>query len=94
LLWRHEARRWTRCVGEISGLRCRGGISASLRWDIAKNVVELDLTAGRDQAVDVLFPRQVRSLSGLSASIEGDTIRGLRLKKNEAVKLRATLQRA
>jgi alpha-L-fucosidase 2 len=81
-------------IGEISGLRCRGGISASLRWDLAKNLVELDLTAGRDQAVDVLFPRRVGSLSGSSASIDGDTVRGLRLKKNEAVKLRATLQRA
>jgi alpha-L-fucosidase 2 len=81
-------------IGEISGLRCRGGISASLRWDLSKNLIELDLTAARDQMVDVLFPRSVGTLSGSSARVEGDTVRGLRLMKNEAVNLRATLQRA
>jgi hypothetical protein len=80
--------------GEISGLRCRGGISASLRWDVSKNIVELDLTADRDQAVDVLFPARIRSLAGAASSVEGDTVRGLRLKKDQPLRLRTTLQPA
>jgi alpha-L-fucosidase 2 len=80
-------------LGEISGLRCRGGISASLRWDTANSVVELDLATNRDQTVDVLFPTRIRSLAGSAASVEGDTVRGLRLKMNQPLRLRAILQR-
>lgn len=80
-------------TGEIGGLRCRGGILASLRWDIAKNLVEVDLAAGRDQTVDVSFPARIRSLAGSSVAFQGDTIRGLRLKMNQPLSLRATLQR-
>jgi alpha-L-fucosidase 2 len=81
-------------IGEISGLRCRGGITASLRWDTARNVVELDLATNRDQTVDVSFPKRIRSLAGSSASVEGDTVRGLHLNKSQTLRLRATLQRA
>ena len=78
--------------GEIAGLRCSGGISASLRWDTAKSFVELDLAAGHDQTVDVWFPARIRSLTGATASVEGDTVRGLRLKKGQPLNLKATLQ--
>jgi CheY-like chemotaxis protein len=81
-------------TGEISGLRCRGGISASLQWDAAKNVVELGLSTSRDQTVDVTFPARVRLLTGSSASVEGDTIRSLRLKMNLPLRLKATLENA
>jgi alpha-L-fucosidase 2 len=79
-------------LGEIHGLRCIGGLSASLRWDIANSIVEVDLAADRDQTVDVRFPARIRLLAGDAASTEGDSVRGLHLKTNQPVKLRATLQ--
>jgi alpha-L-fucosidase 2 len=78
-------------LGEISGLRCRGGISTSLRWDTKRGAVELDLATDRDQTVDVLFPTRIRSLTGSAASFNGDTVRGLRLKMKQPLKLKASL---
>jgi alpha-L-fucosidase 2 len=84
--------RWP--TGEIRGMRCRGGLSASLRWDRVSGLVELEFTSDRDQTLEVRFPATVQSLSGAHASIEGDTVRGLRLMAKTAARLSATLKRA
>ena len=85
-------KRWP--SGAISGLRCRGGIGASVRWDMAKGLVELQLVADRDQTVDIMFPARIRSVTGLSASVKGDMVHGVTLKQNERLILRATLERS
>jgi alpha-L-fucosidase 2 len=82
--------RWGR--GALSGMRCRGGVSVSLKWDCGRGAVELDLAADRDQAVDISFPPPVRSVSGAAASFEGNQIRGLRLDKNRPVNLKVILR--
>ena len=78
--------------GAIRGLRCRGGISVSLRWDTARGAVELDLAADRDQRVDISFPTPVRSVSGAGATFAGNQIRGLRLETKRPLTLKVILR--
>ncbi len=81
---------WKR--GEVSGLRCRGGIGVSIRWDTATGKAEVDLVADRDQKVDVTFPSTIRSLARRGIAFKGDTVRGLPLKSGQSLTLTATLE--
>ncbi len=78
--------------GEVSGLRCRGGITASVRWDMGKGTVELELAAERDQSVDVRFPAPIRSVTGPSARTEADAVHGVVVRAGQPTKLRARLR--
>jgi alpha-L-fucosidase 2 len=57
--------------GEIAGMRCCGGITASIHWNKANGIAEVDLTGDREQSVDVRFPAYIRSLEGSAARTGG-----------------------
>jgi alpha-L-fucosidase 2 len=75
--------------GEIAGLRARGGITVSIRWNTTSGVVEAMLRADRDQTVDVRFPARIVHLEATGIKPRGDEIRGLALKAGQQRKLTA-----
>jgi alpha-L-fucosidase 2 len=52
---------WPR--GFAQGMRCRGGIEISIRWDVAQLEIEVDLLSQTAQRVEIGFPAEVMSLT-------------------------------
>jgi alpha-L-fucosidase 2 len=57
--------------GRISGIRCRGGITIDLEWDLEGKALAAELTADANQTVALEIPDTIRSELGRSFRAEG-----------------------
>ncbi|RKN86196.1 glycosyl hydrolase family 95 catalytic domain-containing protein [Paenibacillus ginsengarvi] len=53
-------KRWER--GAIRGLRCRGGLTVSMRWDLMGLSADVTIEADRSQELDIQFPCRLESV--------------------------------
>jgi alpha-L-fucosidase 2 len=49
--------KWT--SGKVAGIRCRGGITVDMEWDVATGVLSATLTSSRDQRLSLRLPKWV-----------------------------------
>mgnify|MGYP000912733275 CR=1 FL=1 len=83
--------------GEVTGLRARGGLTVSIRWDMAARSVRAELVADRAQTVTVRFPAPLASLAhnlpaeAVSPSEYGEAYRRVALPAGQMARLEAIL---
>jgi len=79
----------------IRGILCRGQISVdNLQWDLERKKVEVTLTSGKDQTIDLMMRRGMKEVSTdsrKSLSLVNDTTAKVDLKKQVPVTLIITL---
>jgi len=65
--------KWT--SGRVTGIRCRGGITADMAWNMGTGAFSATLTSGSDQSVTLRLPevaREVRLESAANAKQNGE----------------------
>ena len=81
-------------AGSASGIRCRGGLTVDVAWDVPAGTFEATLTSDTDQTVTVKLPAAPADLESnipMDDCDLGPTWRRAALAAGKATTLRATL---
>ena len=80
-------------TGSVHGVKCRGGGTVDIEWDMPNNRLEATIVSPRAQTITVKFPAVPSSIqqegtdATLASSVYGDAYRELSLPENEKVEL-------
>ena len=77
-------------VGRLDGALCRGGVTASVKWDMPAGTLAAELRSPRDQEIALQFPRcplRIESAAAVRESPLGADYRRIALRASETCRL-------